>query len=237
MPEKNSQAKGANPIRVITNVLTAAVKLWLRTQVSRVSQLEVDIKASDRQLLWGRIPWVSISASDAVYQGLHITRIQLVAENIQVNIGAVLKGQPLRLLATVPVVGELIVEEKDLNSSLSSELLGTALNEVLVKLLPEHCLKSKQIAWEKIILENHRIILGAILTCPNENTPVEISLGLNLLSNHELRLSHIQVLQNGAPLGEGDNDYQIDLGSDVEIQELSVIPAQLVCRGQINVNP
>jgi len=237
MPEKNSQAKGANQIRVITNVLTQAVKLWLRTQVSRVSQLEVDIKASDRQLLSGRIPWVSISASDAVYQGLHITRIQLVAENIQINIGAVLKGQPLRLLATVPVVGELIVEEKDLNSSLSSELLGTALNEVLVKLLPEYCLKSKQITWEKIILENHRIILAAIVTCPSENTPLEISLNLDLLSNHELRLSHIQVLQNSSSLVEGKADYYLDLGSDVEIQELKVIPSHLVCRGKINVNP
>ncbi|BBD59253.1 hypothetical protein NIES2109_20360 [Nostoc sp. HK-01] len=237
MPEKNSQAKGANKIRIITNVLTTAVKLWLRAQVSHVSQLEVDIKASDRQLLSGRIPWVSISANDAVYQGLHITRIQLVAENIQVNIGAVLKGQPLRLLATVPVVGELIVDEKDLNSSVSSELLSTALNEVLVKLLPEHCLKSKQIAWEKIILENHRIILAAILTCPSDNTPLEISLNLNLVSNQKLRLSQIQVLENGAPLVAGNEDYHLDLGSDVEIQELSVIPAQLICRGKINVNP
>jgi len=237
MPENNSQAKGANKIRIITNVLTTALKLWLRAQVSHVSQLEVDIKASDRQLLSGRLPWVSISASNAVYQGLHITRIQLVAENIQINIGAVLKGQPLRLLAPVPVVGELLVEEKDLNSSLSSELLSTALNEVLVQFLPEHCLKSQPISWQKIILENHRIILGAILTRPSENTPLEISLCLNLFSNHELRLSHIQVLENGSQLVEGNNDYHIDLGSDVDIQELSVIPAQLVCRGKINVNP
>ncbi|MBE9007896.1 DUF2993 domain-containing protein [Fortiea sp. LEGE XX443] len=237
MPEKNSQAKGANKIRIITNVLTTAVKLWLRAQVSHLSQLEVDIKASDRQLLSGRIPWVSISASDAVYHGLHITRIQLLAENIQINIGAVLKGQPLRLLATVPVVGELIVDEKDLNSSLSSELLSTALNEVLVKFLPEHCLKSKPVAWQKIILENHRIILGAILACPSENTPLEISLGLNLLSSQELQLSNIQVLENGSPLIEGNHDYNLYLGSDVDIQELSMIPAQLVCRGKINVNP
>ncbi|MBD2435202.1 DUF2993 domain-containing protein [Nostoc sp. FACHB-110] len=237
MPENNSQAKGANKIRIITNVLTTALKLWLRAQVSHVSQLEVDIKASDRQLLSGRIPWVSISASNTVYQGLHITRIQLVAENIQVNIGAVLKGQPLRLLAPVPVVGELLIDQKDLNSSLSSELLSTALNEVLVKLVPEHRLKSKPIAWQKIILENHRIILGAIVARSSENTPLEISLGLNLLSNHELRLSQIQVLENDSPLVETNDLYDIDLGSDVDMQELAVIPEQLICRGKINVNP
>jgi hypothetical protein len=237
MPEKNSQAKGANKIRIITNVLTTALKLWLRAQVNHVSQLEVDIKASDRQLLSGRIPWVSISASNAVYQGLHITQIQLVAENIQVNIGAVLKGQPLRLLAPVPVVGELLVEEKDLNSSLSSELLLTALKEVLVQLLPEHGLKSKPISWQKIILENQIIILAAIVACSSENTPLQISLGLNLLNNRELRLSQIQALENGTPLVISNDDYHIDLGSDVEIQELSVIPTQLVCRGKVNVNP
>ncbi|MBD2302410.1 DUF2993 domain-containing protein [Nostoc sp. FACHB-190] len=237
MPENNSQAKGANKIRIITNVLTTAIKLWLRSQVSHVSQLEVDIQASDRQLLSGRIPWVSIAASDAVYQGLHITRIQLVAENIQINIGAVLKGQPLRLLATVPVVGELIVDEKDLNSSVSSELLSTALNEVLVQLVPEHCLKSKQMAWEKIILENHRIILGAILTRPSDNIPLEISLNLDLFGDQELRLSQIKVIENGSPLTLSNENYNLDLGSDVEIQELKLIPGQLVCRGKISVNP
>jgi hypothetical protein len=237
MPEKNSQVKGANKIRIITNVLTTALKLWLRAQVSHVSQLEVDIKASDRQLLSGSIPWVSISASNAVYQGLHIKQIQLVAEKIQVNIGGVLKGQPLRLLAPVPVVGELLVDQKDLNSSLSSELLSTGLNEVLVQLLPENCLQSQPISWQKIILENQRIILGAIVARSSENTPLEISLDLNLSSNHELRLSQIQALENGTPLVLGKDDYHIDLGSDVEIEELTVIPAQLVCRGKINVNP
>ncbi|MBD2450591.1 DUF2993 domain-containing protein [Nostoc sp. FACHB-152] len=237
MPEKNSQAKGANKIRIITNVLTTALKLWLRAQVSHLSQLEVDIKASDRQLLSGSIPWVSIAASNAVYQGLHIKQIQLVAEKIQVNIGGVLKGQPLRLLAPVPVVGELLVDEKDLNSSLSSELLSTGLNEVLVQLLPENCRQSQPISWQKIILENQRIILAAIVARSSENTPLEISLDLNLSSNHALRLSHIQVLENGTSLVLNKDDYHIDLGSDVEIEELSLIPAQLVCRGKINVNP
>ena len=69
MPDKNSPTKNSHKIRIITKVLTAALKLWLKSQVSEVSQLEVEIKASDRQLLSGSIPWVSIIASDAVYQG------------------------------------------------------------------------------------------------------------------------------------------------------------------------
>ncbi|RCJ28516.1 hypothetical protein A6770_23195 [Nostoc minutum NIES-26] len=236
MPEENSQ-KSPKKIKLITNLLTKALKLWLRAQVSQVSQLEVEIRASDRQILSGCIPWVSIFASHAVYQGLHLTRIQLVAENIQINIGLVLKGQPLRLLETVAVFGDLIVEEKDLNNSLSSELLSTALNDVLVKLLPEHSPKSKPISWQKITLDNNQIIMRAMLTPPSEATHLDIYLGLKLLSGQELQLSQIQVKQNEVPLLEGNHSYNFYLGSDVDIEELNSIPGQLLCRGRINVNP
>ncbi|MBE9198075.1 MULTISPECIES: DUF2993 domain-containing protein [unclassified Nodularia (in: cyanobacteria)] len=236
MPDKNSPTKNSHKIRIITKVLTAALKLWLKSQVSEVSQLEVEIKASDRQLLSGFIPWVSIIASDAVYQGLHITRIQLVAENIQVNIGSILKGQQLRLLEIVPVIGNLLIEEKDLNTSLSSELLSTALNDVLFKILPENSLKSA-ISWQKIVIGNNEIILKSILSPASEPTPLEIYFKLDLISGHELKLEKIQVIQNDVPLLEDEHSYNLDLGSDVDIQELSLIPGKLVCQGRINVNP
>ncbi|AHJ27316.1 hypothetical protein NSP_9730 [Nodularia spumigena CCY9414] len=218
-------------------MLTTALKLWLKSQVSQVSQLEVEIKASDRQILSGRIPWVSIIASHAVYQGLNITRIQLVAENIQVNIGSILKGQQLKLLETVPVVGNLIVEEKDLNSSLSSNLLFSALNDVVWKILPEFSLKSQQISWQKIILANHQIILNAILSPTSEPTPLEMYVNLDLISGHELNLEKIQVIQKEVPIFQDEQSYHLDLGSDVDIQELSLTPGKLVCQGRINVNP
>ncbi|WGV23835.1 LmeA family phospholipid-binding protein [Halotia branconii] len=236
MPEDNFPTKSSHKIRLITNALTAALKLWLRAQVSQVSQLEVEIKASDRQILSGCIPWVSIFASHAVYQGLYITRIKLIAENIQINIGSVLKGKPLRLLEIVPVVGDLIVEEKDLNNSLASELLSTALNDVLVKLLPENCLQS-QPKWQKIILDNNQITLFANSGATTENIPLEVRFDLKLIGNQELQLIHIQVIKNDVALLEGEHNYHLDLGSDVDIQELSLIPGQLVCRGRINVNP
>ncbi|MBE9053824.1 DUF2993 domain-containing protein [Nostocales cyanobacterium LEGE 11386] len=237
MPDKNSPTKSSHKLRIITNVLTTALKLWLKSQVSHISQLEVEIRASDRQILSGCIPWVSIFASDAVYQGIHVTRIQLLAENIQVNVGSILKGQPLRLLETVPVSGNLIVEEKDLNSSLSSELLSTALNDVLVKLIPEYYPKSQPISWQKIILGSHQIILYASLAQTSEPIPLEICLSLELIGGRELKLTQIQVIQNQVALLENEHGYNLDLGSDVELQELSVIPGQLVCQGQINVNP
>ncbi|QKQ72346.1 DUF2993 domain-containing protein [Nostoc sp. TCL240-02] len=238
MPEQNSQTTNANKIRIITQVLTKALKLWLRAQVSQISELEVEIKASDRQLLSGRIPLVSIFATHAVYQGLLITQIQLTAENIQINIGSVLKGKPLRLLETVSVVGDLIVDENDLNTSLSSDLLSTALSDLLVKVLPTNFPKSQPINWQEIILDNNQIILRGLRVTNTETMPLEICLGgLQLLSGHELQLTQIKIKPHDGDILDDNHEYNLDLGSDVDIQELTLIPGKLVCRGQINVNP
>ncbi|MEH2322837.1 MAG: DUF2993 domain-containing protein [Nostoc sp.] len=236
MPEQNFQTTNTNKIRIITQVLTTALKLWLRAQVSQISELEVEIKASDRQILSGRIPSVSIFATDAIYQGLLITQIKLIAENIRINIGSVLKGKPLKLLEIVPVVGDLIVDEKDLNASLSSDLLSTALSDLLVKVLPTHCPKSQPINWQEVILENNQIILRGLRVTNSETTPLEICLSLQLLSGHELQLAHIKILPDQGDI-EDNHEYNLHLGSDVDIQELTLIPGKLVCRGRINVNP
>jgi hypothetical protein len=235
MPENNSVSKGSNRTRIVTNVLSKAVKLWLRSQVSQISTLEVDIQASDRQILSGYVPGVSIVALNAVYQGLHLTQVQLVAESIQLNIGSILKGQPLRLQHQVPVVGELTLEEKDLNASLSSALLLTALNDALFKLLPEYSAKSKSIIWQKITLDNNKLILSIKHTLIEKPAPLHISVGLELINPHQLLLTQINVNEDGTSI-QG-NQLNLDLGSDVDIKELTLIPGKLVCRGRINVNP
>ncbi|MEH2023538.1 LmeA family phospholipid-binding protein [Nostoc sp.] len=237
MPEQNPQTISANKTRIITQVLTTAVKLWLRAQVSQISKLEVEIKASDRQLLSGRIPSVSVFATHAVYQGLLITQIRLIAENIRINIGSVLKRKPLRLLETVPVVGNLLVDEKDLNASLSSDLLSTALSDLLVKVLPTDYPQSQPIKWQEILIGNNQIILRGLRVTNSETTPLEICLGLQLLSGHELQLVHIPIKPDREDILKDNYEYNLDLGSDVDIEELTLIPGKLVCRGRINVNP
>lgn len=237
MSPNSSPITNGKKIRFITQALTTAIKLWLRTQLTQVSQIEVEIGASDRQLLSGSIPSVSIFATNAVYQGVHVTRIQMLAENIQINIGGILKGQSLRLSQIVPVVAELVVEEQHLNDSLTSALLSTALNDVLVKLLPEAWEKSKPISWQKITLDNDRLIISGVLSPQNEPKLLELAAGLELLNGQELQLSQIQIKQNQAVILENPAGYNLDLGSDVELHEITFKSKQLVCRGRINVNP
>lgn len=235
---EQSLEKSPNKIRVVTNVLTKALKLWLKTQVKSVSHLEVEIRASDRQILSGCVPWVSICAQNAVYQGIHLTNIQLVAENIRINIGSVLKGQPLRLLEKVPVVAELSQAESDLNASLESEILATGLNDVLVKLLPELSQKSKSITIEKVKLAQNQAVLYATVSSEHGTTSQEIGVGLDLLSGCELQLNLIQAKSDTVTLSVGDrHQHYINLGSDVDIEHLTLLPKKLECRGRININP
>lgn len=227
-----------NKVRIITKVLNSAIKLWLRTQLNQVSDLDVQIKASDRQLLSGCIPGVSIFASKAVYRGIHITEIELYAEKIQLNVSSILRGQPLQLLEIVPVVGKLIVEEQDLNNSLSSPLLLTAINDVLITVLAEYSLNSKSITWRKITLENQGLILHGNPSSDPDGSFFHIYLGLELLNGQELQLTQIQVFTDQQVLNLlGTSPYIINLGTDVDIEKIALSPKQLTCYGRINVNP
>lgn len=226
-----------NKFRLVTNVLTSAIKLWLRTQVSHIEKLQLDIQAGDRQLISGNIPSVSVVAKSAVYQGLHLSFVDLVAKNIRINIGSVLKGQQLRLLEKVPVFGEFSQLEEDLSASLSSTLLSTALNDVLVKLLPEHSPNSKSISWQKVTIKDSQLVICAIIDAENNPQPLDISIGLNLLSPHELCIAPISVTSNTKTLLESVDGEYFDLGTDVEIQELQLIPGKIIFQGRINVNP
>lgn len=226
-----------NKFRLITNVLTKAIKLWLRTQVSHIEQLQLDIQAGDRQLISGCIPSVSIVAKKAVYQGLHLSKVDLVAKNIRINIGSVVKGQQLRLLEKVPVIGEISQLEVDLSASLSSTLLSTALNDILIKLLPELRHNSKSISWQRVQIKDNSLVISATIHQDNNSQPLDICIGLNLLSPHELRIAPILVTSNTETLLEKSDGEYLDLGSDVEIQDLQLIPGKIICQGMINVNP
>ncbi len=237
MAENNSQNRSNTKIRIVTKVLTKALKLWLRSQVSAISQLEVEIQASDKQLLSGYIPRVLVFASHAVYQGLHLTQIELAAENIQIDIGSVLKGHPLRLSQVVPVIGELIVEQEALNASLTSDLLSTALNEVLHQLLPEYRPKTKGIIWQEIFIEQRKITLTATQSQNIDPQALEVNLGLDLLSGNKLQISPIKIQESTRVYLESEDGYKLDLGSDVDIQDLTLMPGKLLCNGKININP
>lgn len=241
-----------NQSRIISRVLSPAVRLWVRSQVSQVEDLHVKIEGRDRQILTGYIPRVSLGAQHAVYQGLHLSQIQLVGENIRINLGQVLKGKPLHLLEPVPVTAIAVLEEAHLAASLQSPLLSTALTELLSTLL--NCtevrvtntntdaacknLENQQISWEKVAVDTDTLTVGGSYTDARGNSvPVVIRTSLHLASSHELRLDPLEIqIPPYLPVANLDG-FLLDLGSEVALEELTLTPGQIVCRAGITVIP
>lgn len=234
--------------RLIGRVLAPAVRLWLRSQVQQVSELEVEIWGGDRQILTGYIPRVSLKACQAVYQGLHLSQIQLMGEDISINLGQVLRGKPVRLLKPLPVSGELLLQESDLNASLNAAMLVDGLTEFLIALLQTRpipdpstlWITKRQFSWQnpQIKINAGQVAISATLVPTLGNpTPILIRTGFQLASSHELKLDDPEIqMPLGMPL-TGLNDCLLDLGQEVAIEELTLILGQLVCRGRINVMP
>ena len=146
--------------RLIGRILPAAVRFWLRSQVEQVDSLSLALEGRDRQLLSGYLPGVSVSAEQAIYQGIHIGQLQLSAQDIRINVGQVVRGKPLRLLKVFPVLGEVALTSDDLNASLSSELLAGGLRDFWQSLLQIPALA------EEVEIDMVRLRCSLLWCCP-----------------------------------------------------------------------
>ncbi|NJR66980.1 MAG: DUF2993 domain-containing protein [Leptolyngbyaceae cyanobacterium CRU_2_3] len=249
--------------RLISALLSPAVRLWLRSQTESVEQLEFQIVGSDRQILSGHIPGITIAAAKVVYQGIQLGQISLNAQEIRINLGQVLKGKPLQLLAVVPVTGEFCLSEADLNASLSSPLLAGALRDLLLPLLRASAVNAQtgklwgdrltDFQHLRASIQGDRLLLmGQLLIDSDagagEPLPFTISTGLQILEGRRLRFAHpqwlthpgepeSQLLSRHIPTLTAFDQFEADLGSDVNLRELAIADGKILCQGSINVVP
>ncbi|NEO89013.1 MAG: DUF2993 domain-containing protein [Moorea sp. SIO3G5] len=242
---KTPKTSKQKPSQIISKVISPALRLWLRSQVEKVATLQLSIVGCDRQILTGYIPQVALAAKQAVYQGLHLSQIQLEGSNIRLNLGQIIKGKPLLLLEPVPVVGQLLLLEPDLQSSLEAPLLSNALTELLNTFLksddiiqPGNDPKQPQIRWQKININIGQLTLRGISTNPDLGKKlIVIRAGIQLATPHQLELNPLQVqIDPDAPPISLDG-FLINLGPEVELQELTLTTGQLICRGGLKVMP
>jgi hypothetical protein len=229
---------------MIDKLLTKAIPFWLRTQAEAVEELKMEILGGDRKLLSGNIPQVSLSCSRAIYQGIHLRHIDITAKNIQINIGQVAKGKPLRLLEPVPITGNIVITAEDLGNSVESILLNQAFSDFLAAIWEnvdrplEACLTNYAIEWQEIQLQTDKFVLrGTIEPTTGQICPIVLRSGLELSDHHTLHLSPLQI--EAAPLIENltIQDFSVDLGDRVSIKELSLTEACLTCVGGLEVMP
>jgi hypothetical protein len=227
---------------LISKILSPALRLWLRSQVQGVESLEVDIQGQDRQILKGYVPRVSLSAEQAVYQGLRLGRALLRGENIRINIGQVIKGKPLQLLELIQVAGEVRLSEEDLQASLASELFQNALGELLTALLEQKGLangadasRRYRVHWQNLTLGEETFSLEGALSA-GEQTPQPLFLRarLSLVDAKTLRLAQVEL--QGC-LDFALEDLTVDLGEDAEIEALALTAQELSCLGRLLIRP
>lgn len=236
--------KSNNKTEIISKILTPAFKFWLRSQLNEVEDLEIDIHAGDTEILRGKVGNIFLKTTRAVYQDIHVRKVEIATENIGINLGGIVRGKPLRLLQPIFVKGELIATENDLNTSLSSSLLSQGLTD-LVKLLLEkkgftdaqEILKNHQFTWHKLNLnENEFILKGTITDFQGSSNSLILSAGLELYNPQTLLLNPIYI--EGLPNIENFtlNELIIDLGSDVELEKLNLFEQELYCTGKVKIN-
>ena len=223
---------------IVGSVLSPACRVWLRSQVSHVDDLQVDIQGGSRQILGGTIPRVAVVAVGAIYQGLSLGSIDLVAQNIRINLPQVIKGQPLRLLEPLAVIADVKFSERDLQASLAAPLLAQAINDLLAQILATDPHQSNWHSdWHRLEIAPQTLILQGNLTTQGQTVPIEISMGIDIQDGHLLLLDPLQISCSIDLPGSNIHNHQIDLGSDVNITKLQLLAGELLCQGHIQVNP
>lgn len=258
--DKNQDVKPGGS-RIIGRLLPAAVKLWLRSQVEQLDQLSIELAGRDRQILSGYLPGVSVAAEAAIYQGIRITQVQLSAKDIQINVGQVIRGKPLRLLKEFPVQGQALLSADDLNASLASPLLTEGLDSFWQSLIQRPDMAEAVSAQygllpvqPDVVLHRPQIRLSGgrlgLRFYPATSTetaerPVVLGTGLCVVSGHILQLNSarwlnqlddLDQLNAGVPVAVLDG-FQWDLGQDTELSQLAIKKSELLCAGTIAVKP
>jgi hypothetical protein len=214
------------PKGIVSSVLSPACRVWLRSQVSHVHDLQVDIAGGSRQILGGTIPRVAVTAIGAIYQGLSLGSIDLIAENIRINLPQVLKGQALRLLESITVLANVKFSETDLQASLAAPLLSQAITDLFTQLLTTDAPQPEWlIDWQQLQIAPQTLILQGNLTTAGQTAPIEIAMGIAISDGRILHLDPLKI------------SCEIDLGTDVNITRLELGTGELICQGQIQVNP
>ena len=228
--------------RIVSRFLSPALQFWLKSQLEQVEQLKVHIEGGDRQIITGKIPQVSVTASNVIFRGLHLTEVKLFATGIRINIGQIIKGKPLKILESFPIFGQIKLLQSDFNASLKSGILAEAIVEFLTPLLPPDFIEylEQPIALsdqEAEISTGHLNLFANVLSKFEEKIPLNLHTHLKLATSCKLLLENLnfQVLQKSNY--DFSNTIKVDLGSDVKLQELRLESGQLICQGSLRVKP
>ena len=127
------------PSGPVMQLLASGLQLWVRQQCDAIESLEIQLEGSALGLLQGKLAGVSLMARRVSYQQLELELVQLTSSPIEVNIGKLLKGQPLQLQHPFSIRGQVGFTAEGLNQSISRPQwrgLADHLGEMLLGISP-----------------------------------------------------------------------------------------------------
>jgi len=221
------------------SLLEVALRLWLRSQLERADGLQLAIDSRNAQLLRGRIESVRLACRHASYAGLHLEAIELTGRGIQANVGQLWQGQAFRLLAPVPVSGQLCLSERGLQASLASPLLHAALRDLLARTAGAELVEpGSELHWHDARLQLNGLALwGSLVPPAGTAVPLMLQGGLQLAAPNRLQLQPLQITCAGRTVAAASESAQIALGPDLQLDELRLQAGALWLRGQFTVRP
>jgi len=170
----------------LLGLLSRGLELWLRQQCSSIEGLEIQLEGSAAQLMRGRLEGVRLRARRVVYRNLRFDRVELASGVIRVRIGAMLRGQSLKLEHPFQVRGSVAFSGPDLGVSLATSSwrsLGDGLAEQILGLSP---LAGLRIEEERLVLIAHGSGSGKPLEVPTSVRAVEGNLEVRSLDGGAL---------------------------------------------------
>lgn len=224
---------------MISKLLSRAVKLYLRSQVTRAENLQVKIEGRNKQILTGNIPQVLLSCDRAVYQGLYLSQVKLRGADIAINLPEVLKKQPLRLIRPILVEIELLLDASDLEASLDSTLLQGGLADLwqmILATLDVPSVDDLTIVWQSIAIAEHQLHLKGIYQDTSGATrTLTLTTGISLVNSNTIGLLPLNIISDSFQ-SNFDRQLEIDLGTDVDFTELTIRCEQIICSGKIKIS-
>lgn len=237
---------------LISRVLSPSLQLWVCSQVESVETLQIQVDSGDRQILSGYIPQVHLQAESAIYQGLHLSYLKLMGENIRINIGQILKGKPLQLLEPVPLWMTVTLLAEHVQASLASDLLQQAIVETLMQLVGEQIAAAfgTDVKAQELTLQDSDLKLGSGLIRLNttlsqeassRSIPVTLQTGLALHQPNVLALENPEwfptaTAKRGLRLQELQG-YTFDLGPLVHFETFAIAEDSIKLQGILTIMP
>ena len=191
-------------------VISQAIKLWLKSVCSQLEHLDLKLQGSLWRLLQGHLAGATVRAQGVVFQDLAIEQVELSSEPIDLDVSALLKGQPLQLRQSFAVKGWVQFSESGLTRCLQSPALAEFSAELSGVFLGGQPLQRFEIQATKVLLHSAAA------------NPVACQC---VLESGELSLRNQQ------------KSLVVPMDTAITLEQLGLQSAQLTLRGRSLVSP